>query len=66
MTTLSIDLEEETMLRLKKLAEEAGIAPEELTAAHIEEWLVVSKDEFVEAAAFVLRKNSELYRRLAK
>ena len=66
MTTLSIDLEEETMIRLKKLAEEAGMAPEELTAAHIEEWLVVPKHEFAEAAAFVLRKNSELYRRLAK
>lgn len=66
MATLSIDLAEETMIRLNKLAAEAGIAPEELTVAHIEEWLVVSKDEFAEAAAFVLRKNTELYRRLAK
>ena len=66
MITLSIDLEEETMLRLKKLAEEAGIAPEEYTAVHIKEWLVASKDEFAEVVASVLQKNSELYRRLAK
>ena len=43
---------------------EAGITPEELVCSHNEDWIKASKDQFSEAAAFVLRKNSELYRRL--
>ena len=65
MTTVTISLPDEPMLRLKELANEAGVAPEELLRASVEQWLSHPKDEFAQAAAFVLKKNSELYRRLA-
>ncbi len=66
MTTLTISLPDEPMLRLKELALEAGVAPEELLNASIVEWLAKPKDDFAQAAAYVLKKNAELYSRLAK
>lgn len=66
MTTLTISLSDEPMLRLKELALEAGVAPEELLHASIVEWLAKPKEDFAQAAAYVLKKNAELYRRLAK
>ena len=66
MTTLTISLSDEPMLRLKEMALEAGVAPEELLNASIVEWLARPKDDFAQAAAYVLKKNAELYRRLAK
>ena len=65
MTTLTIVLPEGPMLRLKELAAEAGVAPEELLRASVEQWLVRPKDDFTQAAGYVLKKNAELYRRLA-
>ena len=66
MTTLTISLPDEPMLRLKELAIEAGVAPEELLHSNVVEWLARPKDDFAQAAAYVLKKNAELYRRLAK
>lgn len=66
MTTLTVSLPDEPMLRLKELAIEAGVAPEELLHASIVEWLARPKDDFAQAASYVLNKNAELYRRLAK
>lgn len=66
MTTLTIALPDASMLRLKELATEAGIAPEELLHASIIEWLAKPNDDFAQAATYVLKKNSELYQRLAK
>jgi antitoxin FitA len=56
MTTLTIALSEEPLLRLKELAAEAGVAPEELLRASVEQWLVSSKDDFAQATAYVLKK----------
>jgi len=66
MTTLTISLKEEPMLRLKELAAEAGVAPEELVRASVERWLIKPNDDFAHAASYVLKKNEELYRRLAR
>ena len=66
MTTLMIDLPDEPMQRLRELATEAGVAPEELVRANIEQWLTRPREDFAQAAAYVLKKNAELYRRLAK
>lgn len=66
MTTLTISLSDEPMFRLKELATEAGVDPEELLQASITEWLARPKDDFAQAAAYILKKNSELYKRLAK
>ena len=65
MTTFTVALPDERALRLKELADEAGIAPEELLRVSVEEWLARPKDDFAHAAAYVLKKNAELYRRLA-
>jgi antitoxin FitA len=65
MTTLTIALPDEPMRRLEELATEAGVAPEELLRASVEQWLVKPKDDFAKAAGYVLKKNAELYRRLA-
>jgi len=65
MTTITIELPDAEALRLKELANEAGVTPEELLRAGVEEWLRNPSDEFARAAAYVLEKNAGLYRRLA-
>ena len=42
----------------------SGLTPEEFLQRRVEE-LLKQPEEFREAAAYVLNKNSELYRRLA-
>ena len=65
MTSITISLSEEQASRLKELAHAAGVSPEELLHAGVEEWLSRPTEDFAAAAAYVLRKNAELYRRLA-
>jgi hypothetical protein len=42
-----------------------GIATEVLLKASLEDWLSLQKDDFVNAADYVVAKNAELYRHLA-
>jgi predicted transcriptional regulator len=65
MAAITIELPDAQTIRLKELANEVGVTPEELLRAGIEEWLRDPSDEFARAAAYVLKKNAELYRRLA-
>jgi antitoxin FitA len=65
MSTITIPLSEERLLKLKELADEAKVPPEELLRASVEEWLSQPKDDFASAAEYVLKKNAELNRRLA-
>ncbi len=65
MTTFSIELPDEQAERLRELAVEAGMTPEELLGSGVREWLDGSRRELAEAAAYVLRKNAEIYRRPA-
>ncbi|MGZ3489070.1 MAG: ribbon-helix-helix protein, CopG family [Isosphaeraceae bacterium] len=65
MNAFTIALPEEQAHRLRELAREAGISPEQLLSAGVEEWLTRPGRDFAEAAAYVLQKNRELYRRLA-
>jgi antitoxin FitA len=65
MSTITITLSDERLLRLRELAKEAKLAPEDLVRASVEEWLSRPKDDFARAANYVLQKNAELYRRLA-
>jgi hypothetical protein len=46
-------------------AAEAGMTPEELARIVLEEWLAKPREDFAEAAGYVMRKNAELYRRLS-
>ena len=65
MATITINLPEEPLRRLQEMAREANVTPEEFLRASVEEWLRRPGEDFTRAAAYVLRKNAELYRRLA-
>jgi len=56
MSTIMITLSDERLLRLKELAKAAKLAPEDLIQASIEEWLSRPKDDFAQAANYVLQK----------
>ena len=62
---LTIDLSPPQAERLRHEAERLGLAPEELARAAITDLLATPDPEFARAAVRVLRKNEELYRRLA-
>lgn len=62
--TFTIALSDEKARRLEELAREAGVAPEELLRASVEDWLAEPREDFARAASYVLQKNKELYRRL--
>ena len=65
MTTITIPLTDDRLQRLRSLAEQLGISPEELARAVLEDWFARPSADFQKAADYVLRKNAELYRRLA-
>jgi hypothetical protein len=62
---LIIDLSAAQTDRLRQEAERLGVAPEELARAAVADLLAAPGDDFKAAAERVLRKNEELYRRLA-
>lgn len=65
MSSITINLQEETLFRLQEVASRYGVTVEDLARLSIEELLVVRDDKFEQAAEYVLKKNEELYRRLA-
>jgi len=65
MSTITIPLSDERFERLKALARQVGVPPEELARAGLEDWLSGPREDSVRAAEYVLHKNAELYRRLA-
>ena len=62
---LTIDLSPAQAERLRHEAERLGLAPEDLARAALADLLATRDDDFNAAAERVLRKNAELYRRLA-
>ncbi len=62
---LTIDLSPAQAEQLRHEAERLGLAPEDLARAAIADLLATPGDDFKSAAERVLRKNKELYRRLA-
>jgi hypothetical protein len=64
METITIALPTEVLQKLREVAAEAKIAPEELVRASVEEWLRRPKEDFSRAAQYVLQKNAALYPRL--
>ncbi|MEY2976276.1 MAG: DNA-binding protein [Prochlorotrichaceae cyanobacterium] len=65
MASITLELSDTQFQKLQNLAIVHGIAPEMLLKASLEEWLNSQKTEFVDAANYVLKKNTELYQRLA-
>jgi predicted transcriptional regulator len=64
VASITIDLSDSQFQKLQDLARVHGITTEVLLKASLEDWLNVQKGDFVNAADYVLRKNTELYRRL--
>ena len=62
---LSIDLSPAQANRLRLEAERLGLSPEDLARAVIADLLSATGEDFNAAADRVLKKNAELYRRLA-
>jgi antitoxin FitA len=65
MTPITILLSDDQWNRLKSLADRIGVPPEDVVRAGLDEWLSRPEQDFAPAADYVLRKNAELYRRLA-
>jgi len=65
MTTIPLHLSDESLARLRELAAQSGVAPEEFLQRRVERFLEPPSTDFAEAASYVLKKNAELYRRLA-
>ena len=62
---ISVDLSEDQAERLRKAAERLGVRPEDLAKAGVMDLLAQPEADFQKATERVLRKNDELYRRLA-
>jgi antitoxin FitA len=65
MASITIDIPDEQLQKLQQLARDTQVSPEDLLRVNIEDWLARPQDEFTKAADYVLKKNAELYRRLA-
>ncbi len=65
MTTLTITLPEEHLLRLREKARRLGITPEDLVRFGIAELLGRPDEDLQNIVDYVLAKNADLYRRLA-
>jgi hypothetical protein len=65
MTTITITLPADRKQQLADLAAQLGISLEDLLHLSIESLIAQPQQTLDEAAAYVLAKNAELYRRLA-
>ncbi len=65
MTNITIAVSDERLARLRELASRLGVSPEDLVRLSIDELVGRPPEAFERAAEYVLKKNEELYRRLA-
>ncbi|MCH8956371.1 DNA-binding protein [candidate division KSB1 bacterium] len=65
MEHITISLSEEVAAQLKDASKKIGIKPEDLMLVSLQEKLANLDSEFTDAMKYVLRKNAELYKRLA-
>lgn len=65
MNSLTITLSEEYMAKLKALSNQLGTSPQELLQMSIEDLLAEPETAYQHAKRYVLKKNKELYQRLA-
>jgi predicted transcriptional regulator len=65
VASITFNLSDTQFQKLQDLATVHEIALEVLLKASLEDWLNSQKSDFVDAASYVLTKNTELYQRLA-
>ena len=65
MTTITISISDDRMRQLREKASHFQVAPEELVRVSLEDLLARPEEDFRQALEYVLKKNAELYQRLA-
>ena len=65
MNNITIPVPDDRLAEMKKKASRLGITLTDLVLLSIEELLSRPDEEFRQAVGYVLKKNAELYRRLA-
>jgi len=65
MSTVTIVLPDERLLKLQELSTHFGVTPEDLVRMSVEELLSRPDRAFQQAMGRVLKKNRDLYQRLA-
>ena len=65
MTNITISLPNNQLEIINQRAQELGITPEVFLQISIDNWLTHPTGEFTQAKDYVLKKNAELYQRLA-
>ena len=63
--TLNLELDEQQIQRLQDAARRLNVSVNELAKAAINDLLAKPEPDFEQAASRILKKNAELYRRLA-
>jgi predicted transcriptional regulator len=63
--TLNLELDEQQTRRLQEVASRLNVSVSDLAKAAINDLLAKPESDFEGAAARVLKKNTELYKRLA-
>lgn len=65
MVTITVKISEGRFKALRELANYLKVSPEELARLHIENVVSQPDEAFKRASEYVLKKNAELYERLA-
>ncbi|MBK8418651.1 ribbon-helix-helix protein, CopG family [Candidatus Villigracilis saccharophilus] len=65
MATITIELPSEGLQKLQEMAQKFGVSMEELVRVSVEDMLTQPEEQFRNSAQYVLKKNAELYKRLA-
>jgi predicted transcriptional regulator len=65
MSAITVTLPDERLAKLREFASRLSVTPEELVRVSIDDLLDQPDESFERAVDPVLRKNAELYRRLA-
>jgi antitoxin FitA len=65
MTTITIELPNARLQKLQEMATRLGVSMEELVRISVEDMLAQPDEQFQKIASYVLKKNFELYKRLA-
>ncbi len=65
MEQLTVTLPAEIATQLKTVAKDRGVKPEDFLLVSLQEKLAKLDTEFINAMQYVLKKNAELYKRLA-
>ncbi|MCI0707376.1 MAG: DNA-binding protein [Ignavibacteriae bacterium] len=65
MSSITVNITDERYQKLQELARHFKVAPEDLVRVSVEELLARPEDSFKQTVEYVMKKNAELYKRLA-